>query len=137
MKFLKRNFLWIIYFVFVLLVILNHEGEPVFMSEGPYPLGKYLIWAIYLSFLSYSLYCSSQENFFSTLRKLYPLHWARQIGLDLYLGLMLSLGVIYLNEGSVLVVLIWLIPVLIYANLAILLYVALNYDSIIAHFLKI
>ncbi|WP_422362043.1 hypothetical protein [Reichenbachiella sp.] len=135
MRFLKRNFLWLIYFVFVLLVILNHKGEHPFISESAYPLGKYLIWGVYLSFLSYSLYCSSQENFFSTLRKLYPLHWARQIGLDLYLGLVLSLSLIYLNEGSILVVLIWLIPVLIYANLAILLYVALNYDSIISHFL--
>ena len=106
---LKRNFLWIIYGVFVLLVILNHEGEHV--------------------------YCSSKESFFSTLKKLYPLHWAKQIGLDLYLGLILSLSVIYLNEGSILVLLVWIIPVMIYANLAILLYVALNYDSIISHFL--
>ncbi|MEP2025692.1 MAG: hypothetical protein ABJH98_04140 [Reichenbachiella sp.] len=134
-RFLKRNLLWLIYGVFVLLVILNHEREHPFISESPYALGKYLIWGIYLSFLAYSLYCSTQENFFSTLRKLYPLHWARQIGLDLYLGLLLSLGMIYLNEGSILIVLIWVIPVVIYANLAILLYMALNYDSIISHFL--
>lgn len=134
-RILKRNFLWIIYAVFVLLVIFNHEGEHVIVSESPYPSGKYLIWGIYLSFLCYSLYCSSQEHFFSTLKKLYPLHWARQIGLDLYLGLVLSLSVIYLNEGSLVIVLIWLIPVLIYANLAILLYAALNYDSLISNFL--
>ncbi|WP_456457922.1 hypothetical protein [Reichenbachiella sp.] len=135
MRFLKRNFLWLLYFVFVLIVVVSHNGEHPIISEGPYPLGKYIIWGVYLSFLSYSLYCSTQENFFSTLKKLYPLHWARQIGLDLYLGLTLSMGVIFLNEGSILLVLLWLIPVLIYANLAILLYVALNYDSILSHFL--
>ena len=133
-KSLKRNFLWIVYAVFVLLAIINHEGEHPVISAGPYPFGKYLIWAIYLAFLGYSIYCSRVESFFGTLKKIYPLHWARQIGFDLYIGLVLSMGLIYFNEGSAVLVALWLLPVLVYANLAILLYVALNYDSLLAHF---
>ena len=135
MKYIKRNFLWVIYVVFVVLVFMNHKDEHPFISHGDYPMGKYLIWVIYLGFLSYSIYCSAVESFFGSLKKLYPFHWARQIGLDLYIGLILSLGIIYLNEGSVLLVLLWMIPVVIYANLAILLYAALNYDSIVSNFL--
>ncbi len=134
MKFFKRNLLWIIYIFFVAIVLLFHEGEHPILSSGPYPVGKYLVWAMYLGFLAYSIHCSRKENFFRSLKKIYPLYWGRQIGIDLYLGLILSLGLIYFNEGSFLVVLLWLIPVLIYANLAILLYVAVNYDSIVAHF---
>ncbi len=136
MKYLKRNFLWILYAIFVVIAFLHHRDQHPFVSEGPYPLGKYIIWIVYLAFLSYSIYCSRVESFFGTLKKLYPLHWARQIGLDLYLGLAISLCIIYLNEGSLWVVLLWLLPVLVYANLAILLYVALNYDSLIAHFIQ-
>ncbi len=135
MRHLKRNFLWILYAIFVVIAFLNHNDQHPIVSEGPYPAGKYIVWVVYLAFLSYSIYCSRVESFFGTLKKIYPLHWARQIGIDLYLGLGISLSIIYLNEGSLLVVLLWLLPVLVYANLAILLYVALNYDSLIAHFI--
>lgn len=42
--------------------------------------------------------------------------------------------VIYLNEGSSLVALAWLLPVLIYANQATLLYFAVHFDELIARF---
>ncbi len=135
MQFLKRNSLWVIYFLFIAVMMVNHEGEHLLFSQGPYPYGKYFIWLLYLGFLGYSIYCSKVENFFRTVKKIFPLLWARQIGIDLYMGLVLSMGIIYFHEGSILVVLIWLIPVLFYANLAILPYMAMNYDSIIANFL--
>lgn len=134
MAFLKRNFLWVIYFAFVAVAVVYRGDEQLFVSSGPYPMGKYIVWLMYLGFLGYSIYCSTVENFFGTLKKIYPFKWARQIGMDLYMGLILSLGIIYFNEGSVLIVLLWLLPTLIYANLSILLYVALNYDSIVSHF---
>ena len=59
----------------------------------------------------------------------------RQISLDLYLGLFLTSAVIYLHEGSLLVLLAWLPAILLFANLATLLYVAMNYDGLMAHFL--
>ncbi len=131
---IRKNLLWVVYFVFIVLVVLFRGDEHLFISNGPYPLGKYLAWLIYFSFLGYSIYCGSKENFFKSLKRLYPMLWARQIGFDLYIGLVISSFLIYLNEGSVLVLLLWLIPIIIYANLAILPYVAMNYDSIIAHF---
>ena len=134
MSFIKRNYLWIIYFLLVIIAISYRSDEHIFSSNGPFPFGKYLIWAMYLGLLGYSLYCSTVENFFKTLKNMSPMKWARQIGLDLYAGLILGLGLIYLVEGSILILLLWLIPTLVYGNLTILLYVALNYDSIISNF---
>lgn len=134
MVYLKRNFLWVIYFIFVAVAIANRGDEYLIQSSSPFPLGKYVVWMLYLGFLGYSIYCSTVENFFGTLKKLYPFRWARQIGLDLYIGLILSLGLIYFNEGSIVIVLFWLLPTLIYANLSILLYVALNYDVLVSNF---
>ena len=133
--FLKRNFLWVFYFIFVAATIISHEVEHPFISTSPIPFGKYLMWVIYIAFLAYSLYCSRVESFFGTLKRIYPFKWARQIGLDLYIGLIISLGLMCLNEGTIIVGIIWLVPVLVYANLAILLYMALNYDGIVSHFL--
>lgn len=134
MKFLMKNLLWVIYLVFVVLAITFGGDEHPFMSRGPLPAGKYIVWLMYLSFLGYSVYVGTKESFFRSLKRLYPILWARQIGIDLYLGLVLSSSLIYFNEGSILVLLLWLLPILVYANLAILLYVALNYDSLVTHF---
>lgn len=129
---LKRNWMWLFYFIFVALAFLNHGREPVFISDGAYALGKPFTWLVLICFLLYSLRISLQENFFKSLSRLRPILWSRQIGLDLYIGLMLPLFIIYLNEGSLAIMFIWLLPVLVFANLATLLYVALNYDSIVA-----
>ncbi len=135
MTFIRNNLLWIIYFSFGAFVLALHEREPLFLSngDGPYSLGKPLTWVILLSFLAYSLYCNTQENFFKTIPKLQPYHWFRQISLDLYLGLLVPLTLIYLDQG-VAVMLIWLVPILLMANLATLLYLALNYQSLVSYF---
>ena len=62
------------------------------------------------------------------------LHWGRQIGTDLYVGLFISLFIIFLNGGA-LVTLLWLVPILIYANLVVLLYIAINFESIVTKLL--
>jgi len=85
-------------------------------------------------FTAYSIYCSGRENIFKTIRTMAWLHWGRQIGTDLYLGLLLFLAVIYLHQGSVLVLAAWLIPVLLFANLATLLYVAIHFEALVARF---
>ena len=135
MKTIKKNLLWVVYFGFIIYAINTGKDEHIFISNGPYPLGKYIVWLMYLSFLGYSLYCSTKENFFKSLKKLYPFYWARQIGMDLYIGITITSYLIYLNEGSILVLAIWILPILIYANLVTLVYVAINYDSIISHFI--
>ena len=135
MQSLKRNWLWFLYAMFCFIAVYYHNGEAIFQSEGPYALGKPFVWLVLIAFLVYSLTISNKENFFKSLGRLKPILWSRQIGLDLYIGLMFPLFIIYLNEGSLIIMLLWFVPIFIFANLATLLYLALNYDSIIAHFI--
>ena len=134
MIWLKRNLLWIMFFAFAGLAVAFKGDEPLFVSNGPYAAGKYVAWLMFFGFLGYTLYCSSKDSFIKALPRINREIWVRQIGLDLYIGVFLMLFLIYLNEGSLLVVALWLIPILLFANLAILLYVAMNYGSIVAHF---
>ena len=99
MKSLRKNLLWIIYFTFVGLAVTYRGEEDLFISNGLYPLGKYMAWLMYLCFLGYSIYCSSKESFFKSLRRIYPILWARQIGIDLYIGLVFTSFLLYFNEG--------------------------------------
>jgi hypothetical protein len=103
-------------------------------TEGPWTLGRLLVWAAFLGFLSYTVYCSSREDLVASVRRISQLHWGRQVGADLYLGLCLALFVMYLH-GGLLTVLLWLLPVLAFANLATLLYFAIHFDAIVARFL--
>ena len=127
--------LWGVFVVFVAcaLAFVRHDG--MFAPGGPLTAGKYVVWAAFLGFLGYSVHCSRRENLFGTIRTMARLHWGRQIGIDLYLGLALMLFVIYLSEGSMLAVALGLLPTLAFANLATLLYFAIHYDSIVARFL--
>jgi hypothetical protein len=126
---------WGVFAIFFICALGFGWHDKMFVVNSPLSAGKYIVWAIFLGFLSYSIYCSSKENLFKTIGKIAEFHWGRQIGIDLYLGLSLTLFIIYLNEGSILVVALWLLPVLIFANLATLLYFAIHFDSIIAKFL--
>ncbi len=132
--FLKRYAMGLLFLIFVFLAIAFKGAEPLFISAGPYAMGKTIIWVLFFSFLGYSIYCGANENFFRTLGRLYPMLWARQIGIDLYIGLLISGFIIYLNEGSLLILALWIFPLILFANLATLLYFAMNYDSIISHF---
>ena len=126
--------LWMLYVAFALFAVLANLQEIPFQFSGSLGGLKAMVWLALIVFLGYSVYCSFQENFFRSLRSIATLHWGRQIGADLYLGLLVGLLIIFLNEGIV-VALIWLIPTLIYANLAILLYVAIHFDSIVTKLL--
>lgn len=131
-QFAKRNWLWALYFAFVAIAITTRSDVSLFTSDGPYGTGKPVVWLIWILFLIYSLKVSMQENFFKSLGKMNSILWSRQVGLDLYLGLLFPLCLIYFNEGSLATMLIWLLAIFPFANLATLPYVALNYDSIIA-----
>ena len=134
---LKRNWLWSLYSVFLVVALSTHDELITFVGGGAYPYGKSILWLILLAFLAYSISISWRENFFKSLARMHPFLWSRQIGLDLYIGLLVPLFLIYLHEGSLLVALIWLLPVFVFANLATLIYLALNYDSLIAYFVTL
>ena len=134
MNFIKNNILWIIYFSFSSVILSTHNREPIFVSTGPYSEGKLVVWAILIIFLAYSLYCHKKQNFFMTMSKLAPYFWFRQISLDLYLGLLIPLTMIFFDQG-IIVMLIWLVPILLMLNLVVLLYLALNYQTLVSNFI--
>ena len=121
--------LWGAYVAFAAFALSANMHETTFQFSGRLGGIKAMVWLALLALLSYSVYCSFQENFFRSVTSIATLHWGRQIGADLYLGRFVSLLIIFLNDG-VFVVLLWLVPALIYANLAVLLYLAINFDSI-------
>ena len=121
--------LWVLYVVFVGGALYLNWHDRMFEFGGHLAILKMAVWAAYFGFLGYSIHCSSRESLFRTIGVMSKLYWGRQIGIDLYLGLFLALIVVYLNEGFV-AVLLWLIPTLIFANLAILLYFAIHFDVI-------
>lgn len=133
-KVLKQNFLWIVFMGLIVFAVFTRQDEHIFQSSGPYSYGKYILWLVFICFFAYSIYSGTKENFFKTLSTMTKLYWGWQIGLDLYIGVAFSLTVIGIHGGTV-TLLIWLLPILFYANLATLLYFALNYDSIVSYFL--
>lgn len=133
-RFLKKNLLWIIFIVFAGIGIATKKDASIFISShNQYGVGKYMIWLLFFSFFSYTIYCSRKENFYKSMKHISQMYWGWQVVIDLYIGLMLPLLIIYLH-GGVFIFLLWLIPIVINANLFTLLYFALNYDSILAHF---
>ena len=126
--------LWALYGAFAIFAVATNLQETTFRFTGPLGGVKAIVWIALLVFLGYSIYCTYQENFFRSVKSIAALYWGRQIGTDLYLGLFIGLFLIFLNEG-LLVALLWLVPTLIYANLVVLLYVAINFDSIVTKLL--
>ena len=124
---------WGVFTAFVVGAVALGWHPAIFRFEGPMGLAKIFVWLAFLSFTAYSIYCSGKENIFKTIKTMARFHWGRQIGIDLYLGLLLSLSVIYLHEGFI-VALVWLVPVLLFANLATLLYVAIHFEALVARF---
>lgn len=126
--------LWGVYLAFTGYAIVAHWQETTLRFDGPLGGAKLLVWLALAAFLVYSVYCSMHEDLFRSIGEILKLHWGRQIGTDLYLGLFVAMILIYLHGGPT-TALIWLLPTIAFANLSILLYVALNFDSIAGAFL--
>ncbi len=131
-----KNLFWAVFVVFVACALYFNRHENLFGSNEHMAVGKSLVWAAFVGFLAYSIYCSWHENLFKSIAKMAQLHWGRQVGIDLYIGLFLMLFIVYLNENSFLVLLFWFIPTILFGNLATLLYFAIHYDSILSKFLR-
>lgn len=127
----SRLLLWGAFAVFVAAALILDRAPGALAFEGPNAAGKLAVWAAFAGFLGYTLYCSARESLFETIGKIGAFHWGRQIGLDLYVGLALFLGLIALS-GAPIAVLLWAAPILLFGNLATLLYLALHYDEVIA-----
>lgn len=130
---MKSNLLWLVYFGFAALAAYFDWHDDVFSFSGSHAPFKAIIWLTFLAFLAYSYYASRHESLFRTVGVMNSLYWGRQIGADLYIGCFLAMFIIYLNDGA-LAAALWLIPTLLFANLSILLYFALNFEKLVAHF---
>lgn len=133
-RFFKRYGVWGLYAVFLVLAVAFGGREGVLTTQGDPAWGKYALIAVFLAFLGYSLHATRHENFFKTLGQMNRSYWGRQVGMDLYISVALSLVLIWLVEGSVPVVLAWAVPVIFFANLAILPYIIVNYGVIVSLF---
>jgi hypothetical protein len=127
--------LWGVYAAFAIYAVYANWHPAMFQFSGPLGVLKIAVWAALAGFLAYSVYCTSREDLFRTIGVMMKLYWGRQIGADLYLGLFIGLIFIYLNEGAV-VALIWALPMLAFANLSMLLYLAINFETIVTKFLN-
>lgn len=129
---MSKNLLsWVLFAAFVAIALGAQGHARLFTFAGAAGVGKIVVWLAWLAFLAYSVHCSRRENIFKSLRGMARLYWGRQVGIDLYLGLALFLGLIYLHQGG-LVLLAWLLPVLLFGNLATLLYLAIHFESLLA-----
>jgi hypothetical protein len=127
---------WAAYFLFVACAVALNWHDRLLRFDTPHAAGKVAVWALCLGFTAYTMFCSSRENLFAGFRIVLGRHWGRQVMTDLYLGLLLPCVVIYLHSGSVLVLILWLAPILAFANLATLLYFAIHYDALVARFVR-
>lgn len=125
---------WAVYFAFVAFALTVNWHDRLLRFDTPHTTGKIAVWVLFLGFTGYTMFCSSRENLFAGFRTVLGRHWGRQVLTDLYIGLLLPCAIIYLHSGSVLVLLLWLAPILTFANLATLLYFAIHYDSLVARF---
>lgn len=130
-KLLGYGLSWGPYSVFVALAITLNWHEQMLSFTGAAGVGKAVVWMCLLAFLAYSIVSSQRENFFKAVKTINQTYWGRQIGIDLYISVSLSLTIMYLHSGSWLVLGLWLVPTLLFANLAILLYVAIHFDSLL------
>lgn len=75
MQFLKRNLLWVLFIAFAIMGVATKKDASVLVSLGLYSFGKYIIWALFFSFLGYTIYCSNKENFFKSIKRISEMYW--------------------------------------------------------------
>lgn len=131
----KNALLWLAYGVFATIALVLRWHDGMFSPAGPLGAGKVVVWLALVGFIAWTWRISVRADLLQGVRQLARLPWGRQVGADLYVGLLLSMSLIALHEGSALLALLWLAPTLAFGNLATLLYVAIHYDALIARFL--
>lgn len=122
---------WGLYVVFAGVVLATGWHDGALAPTGPFPAGKYALWAAWAAFLAYSVWVSTREDIIASVRKINELHWGRQICIDLYLGFTFAVVGIGLVSRSWTVGLAYLLPVYLFGNLATLLWLALHFDAVV------
>jgi hypothetical protein len=89
-------------------------------------------WIAWAAFTAFTIRCGMQEDMFESIGKIGRLHWGRQVGMDLYIGFTLFVGMVYLVERSILRAGLWLVIAYLFGNMATLLYVAIHFAQIVS-----
>ncbi|MEM8937489.1 MAG: hypothetical protein AAGC77_13905 [Pseudomonadota bacterium] len=125
---------WALFYLFLAIAVyLNWCPELLRVGTGV-EITRLILIAAWLGFLGFSHYCSQRENIFRTVNTMLTYFWGRQIGIDLYISVSLSLGLVYLVTGSFAETLLWSIAFIPFANLAILPFIILHLHEISAAF---
>ncbi len=111
-------------------------APPVSALAGGIVYVKYALLLTLILFVCYTIYCSYKENFFKSVKKVWGLHWGRQVTIDLYIGLLIQFFLVYLTEKSLILALMWLVPTLVYGNIIPLTYFVTHFEMIVAPFLR-
>ena len=126
--------LYLILFTFTIYAFLStHASELETISIGMTMI-KYMILTAFVLFTLYTIYVTTRENLFKSVKRMFDFRWGRQIILDLYLGLFLFGFVVYLVEKTFLITLLWLSLAIIFGNIISLLYFASQFDRILVFF---
>lgn len=126
---------WIVFAGFAVIAAALSWQETTLSFEH-HGAGKAAAFTAFFAFLAYTVYCSVRENFYGSVRKMARLHWGRQVGLDLYIGLILHAGFLWQTGVEGWTLLFWVIPFLVFGNVATLLYLALHFDAVASVFAR-
>ena len=131
---MRRLVFWGGFALFVCIALVTQWSDTLLKfddSKGLVRAGLIVIW---LSFTAYSLYCIARESLLQTATDILRLYWGRQVGADLYISVLMSIGLVYLVTSSVTETLLWSIAFIPFANLAILLFIILRLEDILSAF---
>jgi len=122
---------WVVYVLLAGGAFYWHWHPDVFAFNGPLGWLKATLWVLFVAFMVYTIHCSRKENLIRTVRSMAGYLWGRQIMLDLYLGLVLTLLIIGWHQG-LWVMLLWALPVLFYGNAFAWLYLLIHFEALMA-----
>lgn len=130
----RRVVFWGAFFIFVCVAFATHLTDEFWQFQGPVGFTRAMILAVWIGFTSYSIYCIPHESLWRSAQEILRLFWGRQVTADLYISVGLSIGLVWLVTGSILETLLWSLAFLPFANLAILLFIALHVPEILGGF---
>ena len=124
--------LWAVFFGFTATAVILNWDVRLLEFGSATGIVRLTLSVVWIGFLAYSIFCSTRESLFRTVGVMGQFYWGRQIGIDLYISVFLSIGLVYLVTGSPLATILWGLAFVPFANLAILLFVILHLNTIVA-----
>ena len=129
-----KAILWPAYWLFVGVAVFTNWNDQLLQINNGVGLVRIFLIIAWAAFVVYSIICSRNESIFKTIGVMKNLYWGRQIGIDLYISVFLSISLVYLVTGSTVQTFLWSLAFIPFANMAILLFIILYLDQIVSVF---